>query len=87
MFLAPVLANQAVKFGPPEMFALLLIAFILMGSLGKGSFFRSVPMILLGLLIGTVGMDQLTGTMRFTHGIKELYDGIGFIPVAMGSSE
>jgi putative tricarboxylic transport membrane protein len=41
-------------------------------------------MILLGLLIGTVGMDQLTGTMRFTHGIKELYDGIGFIPVAMG---
>ena len=84
MFLAPFLANEAVKFGPPEMFALLLIAFILMGSLGKGSFFRSVPMILLGLLIGTVGMDQLTGTMRFTHGIKELYDGIGFIPVAMG---
>jgi putative tricarboxylic transport membrane protein len=84
MFLAPVLANEAVKFGPPEMFALLLIAFILMGSLGKGSFFRTVPMILLGLLIGTVGMDQLTGTMRFTHGIKELYDGIGFIPVAMG---
>jgi putative tricarboxylic transport membrane protein len=41
-------------------------------------------MILLGLLIGTVGMDQLTGTMRFTHGVKELYDGIGFIPVAMG---
>jgi putative tricarboxylic transport membrane protein len=84
MFLAPLLANEAVKFGPPEMFALLLIAFILLGSLGKGSFFRSVPMILLGLLIGTVGMDQLTGTMRFTHGVKELYDGIGFIPVAMG---
>jgi len=84
MFLAPLLANQAVKFGPPEMFALLLIAFILLGSLGKGSFFRTAPMILLGLLIGTVGMDQLTGTMRFTHGIKELYDGIGFIPVAMG---
>jgi putative tricarboxylic transport membrane protein len=84
MLLAPFLANEAVKFGPPEMFALLLIAFILLGSLGKGSFFRTVPMILLGLLIGTVGMDQLTGTMRFTHGIKELYDGIGFIPVAMG---
>jgi putative tricarboxylic transport membrane protein len=84
MFLAPLLANEAVKFGPPEMFALLLIAFILLGSLGKSSFFKTVPMILLGLLIGTVGMDQLTGTMRFTHGIKELYDGIGFIPVAMG---
>jgi putative tricarboxylic transport membrane protein len=42
-------------------------------------------MILLGLLIGTIGMDPLTGTMRFTHGVKELYDGIGFIPVAMGA--
>ncbi len=85
MFLAPFLADVAVKFGPPEMFALLLIAFILLGSLGKGSFFKTVPMILLGLLIGTVGMDPLTGTMRFTHGIKDLYDGIGFIPVAMGA--
>jgi putative tricarboxylic transport membrane protein len=85
MFLAPFLANFAVKFGPPEMFAVLLIAFILLGSLGKGSFFKTVPMIFLGLLIGTIGMDPLTGAMRFTHGIKDLYDGIGFIPVAMGA--
>lgn len=85
MFLAPVLANFAVKFGPPEMFAVLLIAFMLLGSLGKGSFFKTVPMIFLGLLIGTIGMDPLTGAMRFTHEIKDLYDGIGFIPVAMGA--
>jgi putative tricarboxylic transport membrane protein len=85
MFLAPFLANFAVKFGPPEMFAVLLIAFILLGSLGKSSFFKTVPMIFLGLLIGTIGMDPLTGAMRFTHGIKDLYDGIGFIPVAMGA--
>ncbi len=85
MLLAPFLANFAVKFGPPEMFSVLLIAFILLGSLGKGSFFKTVPMILVGLLIGTIGMDPLTGTMRFTHGIKDLYDGIGFIPVAMGA--
>ncbi len=85
MFLAPTLANFAVKFGPPEMFSVLLIAFILLGSLGKGSFFKTLPMIFLGLLIGTIGMDPLTGTMRFTHGIKDLYDGIGFIPVAMGA--
>jgi putative tricarboxylic transport membrane protein len=78
MFLAPFLANVAVKLGPPEMFAVLLIAFVLLGSLGKGSFFKTVPMILLGLLIGTIGMDPLTGTMRFTHGVKDLYDGIGF---------
>jgi putative tricarboxylic transport membrane protein len=85
MLLAPFLANFAMRFGPPEMFAILLIAFILLGSLGKGSFFKTVPMILMGLLIGTIGMDPLTGTMRFTHGIKDLYDGIGFIPVAMGA--
>ena len=85
MLLAPTLANFAVKFGPPEMFSVLLIAFILLGSLGKGSFFKTLPMIFLGLLIGTIGMDPLTGTMRFTHGIKDLYDGIGFIPVAMGA--
>jgi putative tricarboxylic transport membrane protein len=85
MFLAPSLANAAVRFGPPEMFGLLLIAFILLGSLGKSSFFKSLPMIVLGLLIGTIGMDPLTGTMRYTHGIKELSDGIGFIPVAMGA--
>jgi putative tricarboxylic transport membrane protein len=85
MLLTPFLASFAMKFGPPEMFSVLLVAFILLGSLGRGSFFKTVPMILLGLLIGTIGMDPLTGTMRFTHGIKELYDGIGFIPVAMGA--
>ncbi len=41
-------------------------------------------MVLLGLLLGTVGMDLLTGTLRFTHGIRDLFDGIGFVPVAMG---
>ena len=85
MLLTPFLANFATKFGPPEMFAVLLIAFILLGSLGTGSFFKNVPMILLGLFIGTIGMDPLTGAMRFTHGIKRLYDGIGFVPIAMGT--
>lgn len=85
MFLTPFLANFATKFGPPEMFAILLIAFILLGSLGSGSFFKTMPMVFLGLLVSTVGMDPFTGTLRFTWGIKELYDGIGFIPVAMGA--
>ncbi|MBI5966578.1 MAG: tripartite tricarboxylate transporter permease [Deltaproteobacteria bacterium] len=85
MLLAPLLANFATKFGPPEMFSVFLIAFILLGSLGTGSFFKTLPMILLGLLLGTIGMDPLTGALRFTHGVRELYDGIGFIPVAMGA--
>jgi len=84
MFLAPMLANFATKFGPPEMFAVLLAAFMLLGSLGTGSFFKTMPMVILGLFIGTIGMDPLTGTFRFTHGIKDLFDGIGFVPVALG---
>jgi putative tricarboxylic transport membrane protein len=85
MFLAPLLANVAMKFGPAEMFSLLLIAFFLLGSLGTGSFIKTMAMVILGLLLGTVGMDSLTGTLRFTFGIQDLYDGIGFVPVAMGA--
>jgi putative tricarboxylic transport membrane protein len=85
MLMAPTLANFAMKFGPPEMFSVLLIAFILLGSLGKGSFFETLPMVFFGLLISTIGMDPLTGALRFTHGVKDLYDGIGFLPVAMGA--
>ena len=84
MLLAPTLANLAMKFGPAEMFALLLVAFVLLGSLGTGSFLKSMAMIVLGLLVGTVGMDNLTGAYRFTFGIRDLFDGIGFVPVAMG---
>jgi putative tricarboxylic transport membrane protein len=85
MFLAPLLANLAMKFGPSEMFALLLVAFFLLGSLGTGSFINTLAMVSLGLLLGTIGMDSLTGTLRFTFGIQDLYDGIGFVPVALGA--
>ena len=84
MFLTPVLAEFAMKFGPAEMFALLLLAFFLLGSLGSGSFLKTMALVVLGMLAGSVGMDNLTGTYRFTHGIRELYDGINFVPVAMG---
>jgi putative tricarboxylic transport membrane protein len=84
MLLAPTLASLAMKFGPAEMFALLLVAFVLLGSLGTGSFLKSMAMIILGLLVGTVGMDNLTGAYRFTFAIRDLFDGIGFVPVAMG---
>ncbi len=85
MLLTPVLADFATKFGAPEMFSVLLIAFILLGSLGRGSFFKTMPMVFLGLFIGTIGMDPLSGTLRFTHGIKDLYDGMGLLPVSMGA--
>jgi putative tricarboxylic transport membrane protein len=85
MLLAPALANFAMKFGPPEMFAVFLTAFVLLGSLGSTPFFKTLPMVFMGMLIGTVGMDPLTGVLRFTHGVKDLYDGLGVLPVAMGA--
>lgn len=85
MFLTPVLANFAMKFGPPEMFGVLMISFVLLGSLGRGSFFKTMPMIFLGLFFSTVGMDPVGGVERFTHGIYELYDGIELLPAAMGA--
>ena len=84
MLLAPLLAEFAMKFGPPEMFSIYLVAFILLASLGT-DFFKTMPMVLLGLLLASVGMDPLTGILRFTHGVTHLYDGLGFVPIAMGA--
>jgi putative tricarboxylic transport membrane protein len=84
MLMAPLLAGFAMKFGPPEMFSIYLVAFILLSSLGA-DFFKTMPMVLLGLLLATIGMDPLTGVLRFTHGAKHLYDGLGFVPIAMGA--
>ncbi len=85
MLVTPILADFAMKFGPPEMLGILLVTFLLLGSLGTGSFIKTTAVIILGLLCGTVGMDSLSGATRFTFGIRDLYDGIGFVPVAMGA--
>lgn len=84
MLMAPMLADFATKFGPPEMFSIYLIAFILLSSIGA-DFFKTMLVVLLGLLFATIGMDPLTGVLRFTHGVKHLYDGLGFVPIAMGA--
>jgi putative tricarboxylic transport membrane protein len=82
--LAPALAQFAVKFGPAEMFAIMVLAMMLVGYVGSGSAIKSMCMIMLGLFLGTIGMDTMTGYLRMTYGIKEMADGIDFIPVAMG---
>ena len=83
-FMAPVLAQFALEFGPAEMFALTVLAMLIVGALGKGSALKTSTMVVLGLFLGTIGMDTMTGFLRMTYGISELADGIGFIPVAMG---
>ncbi len=85
MFFAPPLAKVAVEFGPPEYFALMLTGLISLSQLGGGgSLGKSFLMVGLGLLLGTVGMEPISGLPRFTFGQLQLTQGVALVPVAMG---
>jgi putative tricarboxylic transport membrane protein len=84
MFLAPPLAEFALRFGPPENFALLILGLLVLAYMSSGPITRSLAMAALGLLLGMVGMDTMTGLYRFEYGVSELGDGIGIVPVAVG---
>jgi len=78
------LANFALRFGPPEVFALLVVGLSLVTGLSGKSIFAALIMTMFGLMLAMIGMDPVRGAPRFTFGIPPLYDGIGFIPVVMG---
>jgi TctA family transporter len=80
----PPLAEIAVLFGSAEYVALLTVGLLSAVVLASGSIPKAIGMILLGLLLGLVGTDINTGEKRFTFDLKLLFDGIGFVPLAMG---
>jgi putative tricarboxylic transport membrane protein len=80
----PPLGEIALKFGSPEYFSLMLMALVAAAVLAQGDLLKSLAMVAIGLLLGSVGTDVNTGLQRFTFGITELSDGIGFIVVAVG---
>ena len=84
MFLAPPLARFALRFGPPEYFALLVLGLLVLAFMSGGSMRKSLSMAVLGLLFGMIGIDPMTGFFRFHYGLVELGDGIGVVPVAVG---
>jgi putative tricarboxylic transport membrane protein len=84
MVLAPPLAEFALRFGPPEYFALLLLGLLVLAYMSAGSMVKALAMAALGLLLGMIGIDQMTGYFRFHYGLVELGDGIGVVPVAVG---
>ncbi|MGH7279015.1 MAG: tripartite tricarboxylate transporter permease, partial [Candidatus Rokuibacteriota bacterium] len=84
MLLAPPLAAFALRFGPPEYFALLLLGLLVLAYMSGGSTLKALAMATLGLLLGMIGIDQMTGYFRFAYGLVELGDGIGVVPVAVG---
>ncbi|WP_428030577.1 tripartite tricarboxylate transporter permease [Ancylobacter sp.] len=81
---APPLADLALKFGPPEYFALMVLGLVASVALASGSVVKALAMVVLGILLGLSGQDVYTGTPRFTFDMLELADGIEFVALAMG---
>ncbi len=84
MFLAPALATFAIRFGPPEYFALMVLGLTTIAGMTGKYPSKGFISALVGLFFATVGLDLMQGIPRFTFGSMHLYEGIDFIPVAMG---
>jgi putative tricarboxylic transport membrane protein len=84
MSLAPTLSKAALAFGSPEYFSLMLMSMMIVTYLVRGSMPKALLMVGLGLILGTIGMDPISGKDRFVFGVQELKDGIGVIPIAIG---
>ena len=81
---APPLTELAFKFGPAEYFSLMVLGLIGAVVLASGSLIKAIAMILLGLLLGQINTDVISGVPRYSFDIPELTDGINFDAIAMG---
>ncbi|MCI1193715.1 tripartite tricarboxylate transporter permease [Calidifontimicrobium sp. SYSU G02091] len=81
---APPLTELAFKFGPAEYFSLMVLGLIGAVVLASGSLLKAIAMIILGLLLGQINTDVISGVPRYSFDIPELTDGIGFVAIAMG---
>lgn len=83
-FLAPLVAKFALKFGPPEFFAVYLLTFCSFVGMGKGSPFKILASMAIGFGLAAVGMDTVTGQLRLTFGIPDLMRGFDFLIGVIG---
>ncbi len=81
---APPLASFALDFGPVEYSSLIFLGLLMAVYLAGDDILKGLIMMILGLLLGTIGLDPALGIDRFSLGIPMLMDGINFVPVAMG---
>lgn len=84
MLFAPVLAEFALKFGPAEYCALMLLGLLAASTVGQGSPIKGVAMMIVGVIFGVIGTDVNSGSARFSFDIPELTDGLGLVSIAMG---
>lgn len=83
-FLAPLVAKFALKFGPPEYFAVYLLTFCSFVGMGKGSPFKILASMCIGFALAAVGMDTVTGQLRLTFGFSDLMRGFDFLIAVIG---
>jgi putative tricarboxylic transport membrane protein len=83
-FLGPLLAGIALKFGPPEFFSLMIVGIMVLTFLSSGSMIKALMMAAVGLILGGIGMDSISGKYRFTFNLQILLDGVGLVPTVMG---
>src|SRR5689334_454745 len=83
-FLAPVVVDWALKFGPADYFSLMVLAFVTVSAVLGSSAVRGLAALFFGIWLGLIGVDLQTGQARFTFGLQELLDGINVIVVAVG---
>ena len=83
-FYAPMVANFALRFGPPEYTALLILGLVFLAYMSSTALLRTLLMAAIGLMLGTIGIDNMTGHFRYSFDIPALGDGIGIVPVAVG---
>ena len=81
---APIVANYAVLLGPPEYFCLMLLAFTTVSAVLGKSVLRGMTALFLGIGMGLVGIDQISGATRYTGGIPEFFDGLEVVLIAVG---
>jgi putative tricarboxylic transport membrane protein len=84
MALSPLMIAFAFSFSAPEYFSAMVLALVAVGSMARGSPIKGLAMVGIGVLIGTVGTDVISGTARFHLGYRELYDGVNVVALAMG---
>jgi putative tricarboxylic transport membrane protein len=84
VLMAPLLANLALAFGPPEFFALMVLGLATLAFLAGSSIVRALVMAVFGLILGCIGTDPTMGSPRLTMGFVPLLGGLDFVPVVMG---
>jgi len=84
LFAAPLVANIALNFGPPEFFILCVFGLLIISGVSSGNIIKGIMAGCLGLLLSTVGMDSISGVFRFTFDDFNLYGGLNLVIVLIG---